>query len=228
VLVALAAVWVLMWSLACFALVSLAVAAWKNLLSDPHHAPTARTRALIASVICLPFILGELAGLGLLAWAASVEVLAVMILLVAINYVFHSLLKAPTRAGRTLIHQIEGFRQYLASAEHDRRQVRTPFLSGPMLFEKFLPYAMALNVEKVWSEKFAAALAQKVGGEPQDYSPGWYSGPAWDRLMAGDFATSLGNSFTTAVFSSTAAPRSSSGSSGSSGGGGGGGGGGGW
>ena len=167
------------------------------------------------SAICLPFFIGEVAGLGVMAWAASIGVVVVLMLLVAINYLFHILLKAPTRSGRALIDQIEGFRMFLATTEQDRRDARIPLRITPILFERLLPYAMALNVEKVWCEKFAAALAQTAKGGTLDYSPGWYSGPGWNPITASTFATSLGNSFSSAISSSTRAPGSRSRSSGS-------------
>lgn len=215
-------IWLLLWSLGCLTVAFLAIAAWKYALSDPHYAPTARKRAMVMSGICLPFFICEVVGLGVMAWAASPGVVIVLTLLVVTNYFFHILLKAPTRSGRTLMDQIESFRMFLATTEKDHRDVHTPLKATPILFERFLPYAMALNVEKVWCEKFAAALAQTAEGATSDYSPGWYSGPAWDRVTASSFATSLGTSFSSAISSSTTAPASSSGSRGSSGGGGGG------
>ena len=68
------AIWLLPWSLGCLTLVVLAIAAWRNALSDPHHAPTARKRAIFMSAICLAFSIGEVAGLGMMAWAASTGV----------------------------------------------------------------------------------------------------------------------------------------------------------
>lgn len=154
----------------------------------------------------------------------------ILIVLVLINFLFHHLLKAPTHSGRVLLDQIEGFRMFLAAVEKDRNKALITPTPTPDLFEKFLPYAMALNVEKVWSEKFANVLAQasKAGATP--YTPGWYSGPNWDPLNTSAFATAMGSSFSSAVASSATAPGSSSGGGGggSSGGGGGGGGGGGW
>jgi uncharacterized membrane protein len=125
--------------------------------------------------------------------------------------------------------QIEGFRMFLTTTGQDRRDMRTSLKSTPDLFEKLLPYAIAFNVEKVWGEKFASALAQTARGGGVNYSPDWYSGPNWNPVTASQFVTSLGTTFSSAISSSTTAPGSSSGSSGgSSGGGGGGGGGGGW
>ena len=97
----------------------------------------------------------------------------------------------------------------------------------PALFEKYLPYALALGVQQEWAEQFDSLLAH-AGMDGQSYSPDWYSGRSFEGMGAGDFANSLGSSFSSAVTASSMAPGSSSGSDGSSGDGGGGGGGGGW
>ncbi len=222
--------WLLLWSLGCTALAYAVFASWRNALSDPHHKAAARTQALIISAFSIPFFIGELVGLVGLALAASPAVVLVLILLVLTNYLFHYLLKAPTRSGRALLDQIEGFRMFLAAVEEDRYKALNPLEKTPELFEKFLPHAMALNVEKAWSEKFAAVLARAAQPGTTGYSPVWYSGPNWSPITASAFATSLGSSFSSAISSASTAPGSSSGGGGggSSGGGGGGGGGGGW
>ena len=204
------AVWLLPWSMGCLTLIVLAIAAWRNALSDPHHAPTARKRAILMSAICLALWIGEVAGLGAMAWAASSDVVILFIVLVAISYLFHNLIKAPTRLGRALLNHIEGFRIFLTTSEQDRRDASTPGKNSPEVFERYLPYAMALNAEKVWGDKFSAASAQAAQGGTMAYSPGWYSGAGWDPLTASTFATSLGNSFSSAISSSTTAPRSRS------------------
>ena len=50
--------------------------------------------------------------------------------------------------GRKLMDQIEGFRQYLDVAEESRLEYLNPPKKTPELFEKFLPYAIALDCEK--------------------------------------------------------------------------------
>ena len=105
---------------------------------------------------------------------------------------------------------------------------RKTFFRSSGYFEKYLPYALALDVENEWNDKFADVL--KKAGVDQDYSPSWYSGTSWNKLGSAGLVSSLGASFSSAISSSSTAPGSSSGSGGggSSGGGGGGGGGGGW
>lgn len=169
------------------------------------------------------------AGLMLLNGTAALPLLFVVAAFIAVNVLFYYLMKAPTTAGRRLMDEIEGFRMYLDTAEKDRLNLENPPEKTPQLFEQYLPYALALDVEQSWSEQFAGVLAQaSVGG--QSYQPSWYSGNSWQTLGAAGFASSLGDSFSNAISSSSTAPGSSSGSGGggSSGGGGGGGGGGGW
>jgi uncharacterized membrane protein YgcG len=148
----------------------------------------------------------------------------VFILVVGINSLFHSLLKAYTLSGRRLMDQIDGFRMYLSAAEQERLAILHPPERTPELFEKYLPYALALDVENEWCDQFAEVL------DKASYAPDWYRGSSWRNMSSDSLTTSLGSSLSTAIASSSSPPGSSSGSGGggSSGGGGGGGGGSGW
>jgi len=105
-------------------------------------------------------------------------------------------------------------------------------------FERILPYAIALGVEKPWSEHFEGELARHAVSDVTDnyYRPRWYAGSS-------DFSTSrISNAVSAAAAGMSAAmvaaqpvqasssgfSSSGGGGGGSSGGGGGGGGGGGW
>jgi uncharacterized membrane protein YgcG len=137
-------------------------------------------------------------------------------------------LKAPSRDGQKIRDQISGFREYLGVAEEDRLNFAHPPKKTPELFEKFLPYAIALDVENEWGQKFAGVLAAAAAAGAAGYA--WYHGSRdWSRDPAG-FSNHVGSTVAAAISSASTAPGSSSGSGGggSSGGGGGGGGGGGW
>ena len=165
--------------------------------------------------------------------------IGVMVFLVLLNVLFRKLLYAPTRLGRDLLDEIAGFRMYLETAEEARLNLVNPPGRTPELFERYLPYAMALDVENEWAGKFqdvlSAATAATAAGE-SPYRPGWYdnrSGLAGSITTAA-FARGLGGGLAGSFASATRSSGSSgsgfsSGSrGGSSGGGGGGGGGGGW
>jgi uncharacterized membrane protein YgcG len=150
-------------------------------------------------------------------------------LALAVNTWFARILPAPTPDGRRRMDAIEGFRLYLSVAEGDELQLAGAPRKTPGLYEMYLPFALALGVSQRWSEQFAEVFKL----QPQ-YAPGWYSGDGFDGSDLGGFASSLSDSFDSAIASASAPPGDSSGSSsrggggGSSGGGGGGGGGGGW
>jgi hypothetical protein len=148
------------------------------------------------------------------------------------TWIFHQLMKAPTVAGAKVLDQIEGLRMFLVTAEKHRLEVLNPPQVTPEVFERFLPYAIALDCANQWSRKFQAE-ATAAGSVPDSggmaYVPIWYSGSSFEHLGAAGFADALGSSMASAASSASQAPGSSSGFSGGfSGGGGGGGGGGGW
>lgn len=137
-------------------------------------------------------------------------------------------MSAPTREGRAVLDRIAGFKQYLSITERERLDRLTPPQDTPELFEKYLPFAIALGVENRWADRFAPVLAAAAVRGQQGFA--WYSGSRSPWSDADGFTRSVGSSLASSVSSASTAPGSSSGSGGggSSGGGGGGGGGGGW
>jgi len=135
---------------------------------------------------------------------------------------------APTNEGRAVLDRIAGFKQYLSITERERLDRMNPPEDTPELFERYLPYAIALGVENRWADRFAGVLAAAAVEGHQGF--GWYSGSSDPWNNPGRFADSVGASLASTISSASTAPGSSSGSGGggSSGGGGGGGGGGGW
>jgi uncharacterized membrane protein YgcG len=148
-----------------------------------------------------------------------------------LNVIFFFLMKRPTLAGRSIMDEIEGFRQYLSVAEGARLNRLNPPEKTPELFERYLPYALALDVENEWSEQFSRILTlASMNPSENGYQPRWYRGSSWKPGTTSSFSRTLSSGLGAAVASSVTAPGSSSGSGGGgfSGGGGGGGGGGGW
>ncbi len=216
--------WLSFWSIGVAALLRQAFSAWRGARSVLEW-----VRALFATAFAAPFVIGELVGLGFLFFGGSPAVGVVLVVAVVVNLVFYQLLKAPTRAGRELLDKMDGFRLYLDVAEKDELNLRHPPEKTPELFERYLPFAMAMDVENRWSERFAEVFGQ-LEEQGKAYRPGWYHGRRFDPGNIGGFSSAMGSSLGSAIASSSTAPGSSSGSGGggSSGGGGGGGGGGGW
>ena len=83
----------------------------------------------------------------------------------AVNGLFLYLLRAPTDLGRKVMDDLEGLRLYLDTAELARLNLQVPEITAEK-FEELLPYAVALDVEKPWSEAFAAALSRAYPENP--------------------------------------------------------------
>jgi uncharacterized membrane protein YgcG len=139
-------------------------------------------------------------------------------------------MSAPTREGRGVLDRIAGFKQYLSITERERLDRMQAPEDTLQLFERYLPYAIALGVENRWADRYTGLLAAAATAPGASQGFAWYSGSSSPWNDTGGFVDSIGSSLTSTVSSASTAPGSSSGSGGggSSGGGGGGGGGGGW
>ncbi|MBC7283182.1 DUF2207 domain-containing protein [Hoeflea sp.] len=155
---------------------------------------------------------------------------AMLIVGMAVMIAMVWLIGAPTAIGAKVLTDIKGFKLYLETAETNRLNMRDAPEMSEELFERFLPYAAGLGVEKPWSEAWAAQLARIRPDREAKYQPQWYHGHSWSPGNIGAAAASSVAAVSSAMAASMPQPKSSSGSSGggSSGGGGGGGGGGGW
>jgi hypothetical protein len=101
----------------------------------------------LLTIFAVPFMAGI--GFGFFALGLSVP-LATLIAILAqgvLAAVFYRLLKAPTLAGGKVRDEIDGFKMFLDTAEKDRLEKLNPPHVTPEIFEKFLPYAIALDAE---------------------------------------------------------------------------------
>lgn len=127
---------------------------------------------------------------------------------------FGLVMPARTHAGARAREASLGFREFLDRVESDRYR---RMITGPEMFERYLPYAMAFGVERKWARAF-----DDIFREPPD----WYSGSGYGHFRASDFTTRMSTMATTTGSTMQSSPSSSgSGGGGSSGGGSGGGGG---
>jgi hypothetical protein len=159
-------------------------------------------------------------------WNTAYTMVALVTLLIVASLVaFHRWLPAYSASGRQLEDEIEGLRQYLGVAERDELARKKAPPKTPEEFSKFLPYAVALDVEKTWADRFAIALGSAAVAQAVS---SWYQSS--DGASSYSMLTSSVSTLGETISSASSPPASSSGSSdsggggGSSGGGGGGGG----
>lgn len=115
---------------------------------------SSRTLPLLAILIsCVTAIVF---GFGMLAATFGMLTFNIAIVMVVLAITFAHLLRAPTVEGTKILVQIEGFRDFLRSVEKqplDRTDAPGETITR---YEKYLPYAVALEVEQAWSDQLVA------------------------------------------------------------------------
>ncbi len=153
-----------------------------------------------------------------------------LVICIIIQKSYYGIMKAYTGEGRKTMDIIEGFRMYLRAADEQRIDAMNPPKKTIELYEKYMPWAVALDCEIEWGKQFqdiiataaiTAATSSGISHMHRDFS---------DRSS---FGSSFSSGLSGTISSASSPPSSSSGGGssfggGSSGGGGGGGGGGGW
>lgn len=219
-----ASIWLGLWTIGCYALFLYFILDFQHFISN---LTLFNFRHMFNSLFFF-IVFAACLVLAIIGFSAEIS-LATLILLIAtivINIIFYHLLKTPTLQGQQLIDKIEGFKLFFSVTERYRFDQLQPPAKSLELFEKYLPYAIALDVENQWSEQFNDIL-QTAMKQPGGYSPAWYRSPTGFNALT---FTAFTSSFSSAIADASSISSSSSAGSGGgfSGGGGGGGGGGGW
>lgn len=150
------------------------------------------------------FFGGQLAQLALpLAMPA---VLLAAIASASVIVIFGLFMPARTKKGTELLRQVKGFEEFLTRVESDRYRRK---VTGPEMFERCLPYAMALGVAPQWSRAF-----RDLYREPPD----WYHGHVLSTFNAHILVSNLNTMSAETHSVMQSAPRSAQGSSFSGGG----------
>ncbi len=132
-----------------------------------------------------------------------------------IPIIFSKWMPVRTKKGVLAREHILGLENYLQVAEADRIRFHNAPEKSPQIFEKLLPFAMVLGVEKAWAKQFENIYTT---------SPDWYEGSKLSNFSTlalinnfGDFRSSLKS--TVNANTSSSSGSASYGGSGSSGGG---------
>ncbi len=85
-----------------------------------------------------------------------------LLLSVILNSTFFVIMRAPTQRGIVMLQQLAGFREFLLRVEQDPLdRVNTPEQRAELM-NRFLPYAIALNVREGWGDKMASAFSDAI------------------------------------------------------------------
>ncbi len=153
------------------------------------------------------------------------------VICIIIQVIFYKIMPAYTASGQQAMQNISGFRMYLKTTDEHRFNFMNPPEKNLSLYEKYLPFAIALDCEMEWGEKFKDIIATTVTENTTD---GIHHSSSFNNFRSSGVTGAIASGLAGSISSASTPPSSSSGGSsfsgggGSSGGGGGGGGGGGW
>lgn len=128
--------------------------------------------SVIGTVIVLAVIAVALAKTTGIVWTLLLAVY------VGMNFFFMRIMKSPTPDGQRLLDELEGFRRYLKQLRCEDGEA---IEQQRAVFERYMGYAMAFDLELQWAQRFYQAVEQSAVCEGA-YCPEWYSGLSFDRL----------------------------------------------
>lgn len=170
---------------------------------------------LVGALSVVAILLLGATGFGLLGQerAGLVAALALLLAVAALFVPFIVVRQPLTEAGAAVRDHVKGIDLYLRVAEEERIRVLQSVRGAERveadgeqvvkIYERLLPYAVLLGVDKSWSKVLGAAY------ERAGYEPDWYSGA--NGFTVAGFASGIGS-----MSSSTASSAFTGGSSGSS------------
>jgi len=129
------------------------------------------------------FFIGAVVGfLGIILFVNDSGIIGAgsMFLTGAMIAVFGFFMPRKTAKGVDVYEKILGLKEYLKVAEEDRIKFHNAPAKKPEVFEKLLPYAMVLGVEKEWARQFEGIYVNP---------PAWYEGSPTRSGQAGSSLT---------------------------------------
>lgn len=175
--------------------------AMSELISDFARAPTYKNamNMLVGSFVIGVIVL--LAGVMInpLTDVLSLSGFILLGLLIYLNILFYNLLRVRAPTSRKLIDQIDGFKQFLSMTEKERVKKTNLPEKSPALYEEYLAYAAALDVENSWALQFAPLF---VTAEKDQASH-----PLWYTANPAAFVTDLNTAIATSIYSGPADRR---------------------
>jgi Predicted membrane protein (DUF2207) C-terminal domain len=136
-------------------------------------------RLALVLIMILPCIAAIILGAIILGTTFGTPFLFVALFLILLNVLLLQWMKAPTPEGGQLLTEIEGFRLFLKSVERLPMQRSEPPTKNAGLYEKYLPYAVALELEQAWGDQFVALASTHHEGAGVPGAEALYLG-MWD------------------------------------------------
>jgi hypothetical protein len=136
-------------------------------------------RGVLLFAWIVPCIAGITLGFVELGGTFGWPVLEATAVVTIVDVSFLHFMRTPTKEGRKLLDKVEGFRLFLQEVDQLPMDRFTPPHEHSGIYEKFLPYAVALEVEQAWCNRFLAMASTLHQPETVPNTQSFYLG-MWD------------------------------------------------
>lgn len=127
---------------------------------------------LMLSVVIIPMLILD-GGMFLFVYKLEMAKIAIFTIILYTIFILAFIIRKPTPKTREILNQYYGFKEFLSSGyKHAILNSNLPELSIRQ-FEDYLPYAVALRVEKEWQLQFEW-YNNKYNQNKIEYRPKWY------------------------------------------------------
>jgi len=185
----------------------------EGLFDQKKYRQLNKSRALVTSSLFLTFFGGFIAGEDVPSLIVIGKSISVFLGIITLLLSFARFWAFYTRKGLDILQKLRGYREFLEATESEKLYIYTNSENVSSLFERHLPFAIALGVGSAWAEKFKNLV---------DLNLRWYSNTHKARFSALDVTKCLQNIASGASQLCTSKSGISGGSSGGGMGGGGG------
>lgn len=131
-----------------------------------------RLPVILLSLILLPFIGGLLMLFCFYGLQTTLMTAVFFFITLVCIGVFYTLLRSPSMLGKSILENMEGYKLYLSSQDDTLLStMRNADQKIKSLYGKHLPFAAAMDLDRLWTKRFAA-----FAEEENQLKPDWYKG----------------------------------------------------
>lgn len=134
------------------------------------------------SVVFLPFVFGLIMLLFFYGIQTTTMTSILFLMTLICISIFYSLLQSPSILGSSILENMEGYKLYLSSQDDTLlTMMRNAEQKIKALYGKHLPFAAAMDLDKLWTRRFVAFSEKE-----NQLKPNWYKGklPFSENLIA--------------------------------------------
>ncbi len=175
---------------------------WQLVVNKKYFTKNYKRAGTAFIILGFVLIIASISAIGAFIAFSNIYLMVSLIMSGIIFILFGIFMPKRTKKGVLAKEHILGLKEYLKVAEKDRIKFHNAPEKNPQEFERLLPYAMVLGVEKQWAKQFKDIYIEQ--------KPNWYSSTTSEQFSALALVDNLTNFKSVAAANLSSSPSSSS------------------